>query len=275
MDLHKKNKGFSLIELIIVIAIMVVLVGVLAPALFSHVKKSRNTVCMADIDTLQREYALAVAHEQPKDIEEARELLKKIMLQHGGKAEGGGAGASYDGVFSGICNGHGKYQCNLHPANFQTVSIMCDKHGMISFGVEDLRTVLETITLEAGPYQNIEQYFSKGNNTIDSEAISTGSSYGEYGSLAKIIEANMKEQGININGRSWRLYKNKDNYALTLAEKKITLDDVGNYVYCEKYDIVNNVIQKGYVKVTKKQQGDHAVYPVFDGAAFTTELPKK
>lgn len=37
----KNNKGFSLVELIVVVAIMAVLVGVLAPAYLSYVEKSR------------------------------------------------------------------------------------------------------------------------------------------------------------------------------------------------------------------------------------------
>ncbi len=36
------NKGFSLVELIVVIAIMAVLVGVLAPTLIRNVEKSRE-----------------------------------------------------------------------------------------------------------------------------------------------------------------------------------------------------------------------------------------
>lgn len=37
------NKGFSLVELIVVIAIMAVLVGVLAPTLIKNIEKSRKS----------------------------------------------------------------------------------------------------------------------------------------------------------------------------------------------------------------------------------------
>ena len=41
MKNRKNNKGFSLVELIVVVAIMAVLVGVLAPAYLSYVVKTR------------------------------------------------------------------------------------------------------------------------------------------------------------------------------------------------------------------------------------------
>ncbi len=43
MEKKMNNKGFSLVELIIVVAIMAVLIGVLAPAYLQYVEKSKKT----------------------------------------------------------------------------------------------------------------------------------------------------------------------------------------------------------------------------------------
>ena len=48
----RDNKGFSLVELIIVIAIMAVLVGVLAPAYLRYVEKSRKSADVQAIDAV-------------------------------------------------------------------------------------------------------------------------------------------------------------------------------------------------------------------------------
>ena len=56
MEQHRKfmknNKGFSLVELIIVIAIMAVLVAVLAPQYTKYVEKSRESTDISAVDSI-------------------------------------------------------------------------------------------------------------------------------------------------------------------------------------------------------------------------------
>ncbi len=50
---NKKNKGFSMVELIIVIAIMAILAGVLAPMLIRYIERSRRSVDLQTADAIQ------------------------------------------------------------------------------------------------------------------------------------------------------------------------------------------------------------------------------
>ncbi len=52
MEKKMNNKGFSLVELIIVVAIMAVLIGVLAPAYLQYVEKSKKTADCTAVGTI-------------------------------------------------------------------------------------------------------------------------------------------------------------------------------------------------------------------------------
>lgn len=58
---NNNQKGFSLVELIIVIAIMAVLVGVLAPQFVRQVEKSRESKDIQTIENLQEAVSVYVA----------------------------------------------------------------------------------------------------------------------------------------------------------------------------------------------------------------------
>lgn len=59
--MKKDNKGFSLVELIIVIAIMAVLVGVLAPQFIKYVEQSRRSRDIATAQEIREAYLADIA----------------------------------------------------------------------------------------------------------------------------------------------------------------------------------------------------------------------
>ena len=62
-----KNKGFSLVELIIVIAIMAILAAAIAPALIRYIDKSRRADDVAAAETLNTGAQAALANEDIYD----------------------------------------------------------------------------------------------------------------------------------------------------------------------------------------------------------------
>lgn len=63
MNKKNKNKGFSLIELIIAIAILVILTGLLAPQFMKYIEKSREAKDMQALDTVYTAVQGAMADE--------------------------------------------------------------------------------------------------------------------------------------------------------------------------------------------------------------------
>ena len=62
-----KNKGFSLVELIIVIAIMAILAAAIAPALIRYIDKSRRSDDVAAAETINTAAQAALANEDAYD----------------------------------------------------------------------------------------------------------------------------------------------------------------------------------------------------------------
>ena len=62
------NKGFSMVELIIVIAIMAILVGAIAPTLIKYIKKSRRSADLNNGQTIAAAFQEAAANPDAADV---------------------------------------------------------------------------------------------------------------------------------------------------------------------------------------------------------------
>ena len=71
----KNNKGFSLVELIIVIAIMAILVGVMAPQLIKYIEKSNVSADQQMLDTVYQALRYAIVETEVQEDDESRNLI--------------------------------------------------------------------------------------------------------------------------------------------------------------------------------------------------------
>lgn len=84
--MKKNNKGFSLVELIIVIAIMAILAGALAPALIKYINKSRRSADISNADTIRTACQTAMSDEDAMVAISsgfASEPINTVLTSHG------------------------------------------------------------------------------------------------------------------------------------------------------------------------------------------------
>ena len=114
---HKKvknNQGFSLVELIIVIAILAILAGFLAAAYVKHLKEARAAVCLENRDRLYKEMNAKYADGTYDSLKEA---YNKLMENYKDRKL-----CPSKGTYSWEANGDGINQivCSVHGAPSDT-----------------------------------------------------------------------------------------------------------------------------------------------------------
>lgn len=80
--MSKSNKGFSLIELIIVIAIMAILVGVMAPQLIKYIEKTKVSADLQYLDGLHT--AFLTAYSDPEVVTSTNSTNNNIINNYFG-----------------------------------------------------------------------------------------------------------------------------------------------------------------------------------------------
>lgn len=274
--MRKKDRGFSLIELIIAIAILIILTGLLAPQFMKYIEKSRKAACLHAMDTIAEEYLVGLTDlGKAPDSAAAVQILNKIIVNHGGKDKGTEI-SSIVYAYDGLCKSGGKYRCQL-VNNLEAVKIECSKHGEWEMDIVTLHSLLTNMDLgsyEGVKYKNLEEFFNK-NTTLDSEAISTDTTgYGKYGSFARVVEEELAKQGLNVKNKSWMMCKGAKGYILYLADSKITLADAavgGPEITCKMYDTAEGTVSSGTIKVGSQEIIKGKPYPVIKANSWNPE----
>lgn len=96
----KDNKGFTLVELVIVIAILAILVGILAPQYTKYVEKSRKSADVNNMEELVKAVEVYVIDSATKDALKKQDTVTLSLDKDGVKVEDAKLTTTTDSVFA-------------------------------------------------------------------------------------------------------------------------------------------------------------------------------
>lgn len=206
---RQKQGGFTLIELIVVIAIIGILAALVVPSVTGYVQQAQAATCQRNIQSAAQMLDQVVAQDMGSYSEEGKlnNLLKDIMENNGDyfskpvKCPGGGI-YTYNAYWA----ANGTLQC----------TITCSKHS----GIEGSKTVGKKMDDSMGEWINeiekikndsslstaeknklLEAFVSAANGHVSNDSI-RAKFFEEYGDKWPELETEILEKSVNLKGKT-------------------------------------------------------------------------
>lgn len=109
------NKGFSLIELIIVIAIMAILVAIIAPNLTKYLGKSKTKTDAKNLDEVKQQVQNAISDASTDEVAVPTKTIK-IACSGGAVTVSNGDGGNFDKILQTVLKGSNT-KSKVNPSN--------------------------------------------------------------------------------------------------------------------------------------------------------------
>lgn len=223
--MKKKNRrnGFTLVELIVVLAILGILIALLVPALTGYIDKANLRVCQVNKAGLLRDLTADEIYETEG------KTLALARLQELAKA------SEYK------CRQGGAYEVTR--ASDGTIMITCHKHDT-NYNFNMSEALIHTMTNNSEIGELLKKYMNEGKN-IDSSS-KTGKAYESV--LSALRNTGFDPDLQNVKTWSFQSYGNK-SYLFYWTTEEISSKKPGEKVKVMRYNASRGTYTAGYVTV--------------------------
>lgn len=249
MKCKRASAGFTVVEVVVAVAIIAILAGVLAPQYTGYLEKSRTKTCQANIDGITSKYSMEKGFSGGNDYGKALTLALSSAGLSGYEPiprYEGDAVIAYKG--EGLCPSGGVYRVVVDADRGIVDGFWCDLHGGSQIAMTDL-------TYENGftaIYDILQTKVVNGKTILDGMGKQINSA-DPNGTFNKAINETLTDYGY-ITGENtlWKVTRNneKTTYNIFILDTQGQPLEVKKYTTGQKLQIKNGEVNPREENVT-------------------------